>query len=256
MTTRIVCFAEFRRLPQSAQSPRWALSPHRAPRKRKRRPRPRRPPPRRRPLRRRPRHRLSRPRRPPASSPARRTRSRRPSSRRRRRRPRLAAIAKGQRRLPALVAAAALIVSMDVSAGCARHTPAAITGPYASLLASSSDLGPSRSGDAQLTVTLADPTQADALTRWAGGRGLWVRWRPGDGWAVVEGAAADVARAFDVPVHDYRGRKGRCSTRPRNSRRCRLRCAVSSPGWAGSTAIRRTAWRARDSCRSTYQRAD
>ncbi len=97
---------------------------------------------------------------------------------------------------------------MDVSAGCARRTPAAITGPYASLLASSNDLGPSRVGDAQLTVTLADPTQADALTRWAGGRGLWVRWRPGDGWAVVEGAAADVARAFDVPVRDYRGRKG------------------------------------------------
>ena len=35
-----------------------------------------------------------------------------------------------------------------------------------------------------------------------------MRWRPGDGWAVVEGAAEDVARAFDVPVHDYRGRKG------------------------------------------------
>ena len=131
-------------------------------------------PPRRRPLRRRPRHRLSRRRRRPASSPARRTRSHRPSLRRRHRRPRLAAIAKGRRRLTALVAAAALIVSTDVSAGCARHTPAAITGPYASLLASSSDLGPSRSGDAQLTVTLADPAQADALTRWAGGRGLWV----------------------------------------------------------------------------------
>jgi kumamolisin len=101
-----------------------------------------------------------------------------------------------------------LIVSTDVSAGCARHVPVAITGPYASLLASSSDLGPSRSGDTQLTVTLTDPARAQELTRWAGDRGLWVRARPGDGWAIVEGAAADMSRAFDVPVHDYRGRKG------------------------------------------------
>jgi kumamolisin len=127
---------------------------------------------------------------------------------RRLRRARLAAIgANGPRRLSAL-AAAALIVTTGVSAGCARPTPVAITGPYASLLASSSDLGPSRAGDAQLTVTLPDPAQAQALTRWAGDAGLWVRGRPGDGWAIVEGAAADVAHAFDVPIHDYRGRKG------------------------------------------------
>jgi len=83
-----------------------------------------------------------------------------------------------------------------------------ITGPYAALLASSSDLGPSHSGDTQLTVTLADPTRAHTLTQWAGDRGLSVRTRPGDGWAIVEGPAEDVARAFDVPIHDYRGRKG------------------------------------------------
>ncbi|MDT5019203.1 MAG: kumamolisin [Mycobacterium sp.] len=44
--------------------------------------------------------------------------------------------------------------------------------------------------------------------RWASANGLWVRWRDGDDWAVVEGFAADVAGAFGVPVHDYRGRKG------------------------------------------------
>lgn len=96
----------------------------------------------------------------------------------------------------------------SISAACARQDPDVITGPYAALLASSSDLGPSRSGDTQLTVTLADPARASALTQWAGDRGLSVRTRPGDGWAIVEGPAADVARAFDVPIHDYRGRKG------------------------------------------------
>ncbi len=111
------------------------------------------------------------------------------------------------RRLSTL-AAVALIVTAGVSAGCARQTPGVITGPYASLLASSSDLGPSHAGDAQLTVTLADPARAQALTRWAADAGLWVRGRPDDGWAVVEGAAEDVARAFDVPIHDYLGRKG------------------------------------------------
>jgi kumamolisin len=92
--------------------------------------------------------------------------------------------------------------------GCAPRTAAAITGAYASLLASSSDLGPSHSGDVQLTVTLTDAVRPAALDEWAGANGLWVRWRPSEGWAIVEGAAADVAVAFGVPVHDYRGRKG------------------------------------------------
>ncbi|MGO4441932.1 protease pro-enzyme activation domain-containing protein [Mycobacterium sp. 2YAF39] len=111
------------------------------------------------------------------------------------------------RRISAL-GAAALIATAGISAGCARQSPAAITGPYASLLASSTDLGPSHSGDAQLTVTFADPAQSQELTQWAGGQGLWVRGQPGDGWAVVEGAAPDVARAFGVPIHDYRGMQG------------------------------------------------
>jgi kumamolisin len=115
---------------------------------------------------------------------------------------------KRARRILALTAAAALIAAAGFCAGCAPRGLAAITGPYASLLASSIDLGPSRSDDAQLTVTLADPNRSEALTQWASARGLWVRWRPGDRWAVVEGAAEDVARAFDVSVHDYRGRKG------------------------------------------------
>nr|WP_235632378.1 S53 family peptidase [Mycolicibacterium rutilum] len=102
-----------------------------------------------------------------------------------------------------------MLVCSVVSAACAPQHRAAITGPVAALLADSADLGPSAAGDVQLTVTLADASAADALTAWAGARGLWVRARPGDGWAVVEGAAADVARAFGVPVHDYRAPKGR-----------------------------------------------
>ena len=43
---------------------------------------------------------------------------------------------------------------------------------------------------------------------WARERGLSVRWNPGDGWAIVEGAAADVGAAFGVDVHDYRGSRG------------------------------------------------
>ncbi|WP_099038304.1 S53 family peptidase [Mycobacterium neglectum] len=122
----------------------------------------------------------------------------------------------GPRRLPpppqwrglSALAAVALLIIAGVGAGCARQTPNVIVGPYASLLASSSDLGPSHADDAQLTVTLADPARAETLTQWAGDSGLWIRGRPDDGWAIVEGAAEDVARAFDVPIHDYRGRKG------------------------------------------------
>ena len=113
-----------------------------------------------------------------------------------------------RRRLPAVIAASALVVASGLTAGCAPTNSAVIKGPYASLLASSTDLGPSRSGDAQLTVTLPGSSRPDDLMRWASAQALWVRWRPGDGWAIVEGAAADMAKAFGVPVNDYRGRKG------------------------------------------------
>ncbi len=91
----------------------------------------------------------------------------------------------------------------------APANPGLIAGPYASLLASSADLGPSRAGDAQLTVTLADVNRPAALIGWAEANGLWVRWRSGDAWAIVEGAAERVAEAFAVPVNDYRNRRGR-----------------------------------------------
>jgi kumamolisin len=113
-----------------------------------------------------------------------------------------------QRRFSALVATSALAVASCLAAGCAPAGSAVIGGPFAALLADSTELGPSHAGDAQLTVTLPSSAHPDALMGWASAHDLWVRWRPGDEWAVVEGAADDVARAFDVPVNDYRAPKG------------------------------------------------
>jgi kumamolisin len=107
-----------------------------------------------------------------------------------------------------VIAAGALTLAVTLRPAPASHGPAAVGGPLAWLLASSTDLGPSRAGQTRLTAALPDATRPDALTDWASGRGLSVRWRPGDGWAIVEGAAHDVAAAFGVPVHDYRGRRG------------------------------------------------
>jgi len=76
------------------------------------------------------------------------------------------------------------------------------------LLTASADLGPSQADDAQLTAELVGPARPDDLMGWAGARGLSVRWRPGETWAIVEGSARDVGSAFGVDVHDFRGRRG------------------------------------------------
>ena len=112
----------------------------------------------------------------------------------------------GRRRLWALVAMGTLLAA-DLSALPAPE-PAVISGPYARLLAASTDLGESRGREVRLTVSLADARRPEELIEWSRARGLRVRWRPGDDWAVVEGEATGVARAFGVPVHDYRGRRG------------------------------------------------
>ena len=57
------------------------------------------------------------------------------------------AITELRRRLPALIAAPALVIASGLSAGCAPSDSARITGPFASLLTSSTELGPSRSGE-------------------------------------------------------------------------------------------------------------
>lgn len=106
-----------------------------------------------------------------------------------------------------LIAATAVLISDHRSE---PSTPTAITidGPYRNLLASSTDLGPSQLDRAQLTVGLRDAKRPDPLLSWAASKGLEVRWQPGEEWAIVEGAPPKVAEAFEVPVHDYRGKQG------------------------------------------------
>ncbi|WP_286275536.1 S53 family peptidase [Mycobacterium antarcticum] len=106
-----------------------------------------------------------------------------------------------------LVAAASL-VARDHRTELPSPPTVTIDGPYANLLASSTDLGPSRFEHAQLTVGLRDSTPPVQLQQWAATKSLAVRWQPGEEWAIVEGAPPDVAEAFDVPVHDYRGMQG------------------------------------------------
>lgn len=120
------------------------------------------------------------------------------------------------RRLSARLLAGWLTVTMAVAVSgvvsahlhATPSTPQTIGGPYALLLASSTDLGPSRLDTAQLTVALHQATPPEPLMRWAEREGLAVRWQPGQDWAIVEGAPPAVAEAFDVSVHDYRGMKG------------------------------------------------
>lgn len=111
-------------------------------------------------------------------------------------------------RLLALIVTGVVVLVAGIRAAPESHQPDVIGGPFKWLLASSNDLGPSHAGDAQLTVTLPDAGRPEALFGWASSHRLWVRWRPGHPWAIVEGAAPDLSRAFDVSVHDYRGQQG------------------------------------------------
>ncbi|MDH6196950.1 kumamolisin [Mycobacterium frederiksbergense] len=108
----------------------------------------------------------------------------------------------------ALAMAGILLLASDLRVTQTPGVRSPIGGPYAQLLAASTDLGPAESGSAQLTLTLHDATRPAALYRWADEHALSVRWRPGDAWAIAEGQPADLATAFGVDIHDYRGRRG------------------------------------------------
>lgn len=81
---------------------------------------------------------------------------------------------------------------------------AVITGPYARLLAKSTDLGPTGSGTVKLTAALHRYAEPLALHEWARGNNVAMHWRTGDNWAVLEGSPSAVSAAFGVSVHDYR----------------------------------------------------
>lgn len=116
---------------------------------------------------------------------------------------------RSRRRVALVLATVGLVVLAASGPISAPPVPEgdAITGPYASLLAASTNLGPSHA-DAQLTVTLPGIGRPQALMDWAHARGLDVRWQPGADWAIVAGPAERLSEAFDVPIHDYRGRRG------------------------------------------------
>jgi kumamolisin len=117
-------------------------------------------------------------------------------------------------RLVPVLVPAMLVVIATLSGGAGRFHDIAsggvglIDGPYASLLGASTDLGPAREHSIELTAGLTGPGEPTGLIDWAQDRSLSVRWRPGDDWAVVEGAPDAVEEAFDVAVHDYRGKQG------------------------------------------------
>jgi kumamolisin len=108
-------------------------------------------------------------------------------------------------RTAAVVIALAALSGQDAAA---VPGPVVITGPYASLLAASADLGASRDDQIRLTAALRRPARPEALIDWTSRRGLSVRWLPGHTWAILEGAPAAVENALGVQVHDYRGRLG------------------------------------------------
>ena len=117
-----------------------------------------------------------------------------------------------RQRVRVLVACLATITAAAggvlVVTGEGRPPAAPIGGPYAALLADSADLGPSRDEDVQLTAALQGSSRPDHLLGWARQRGLTVRWRAGDAWAILEGAPTAVARALKVDIRDYRSPRG------------------------------------------------
>jgi hypothetical protein len=110
--------------------------------------------------------------------------------------------------LQLVVIVGVLALASDLGITPSAGSPPVISGPYASLLAASTDLGPARDDHVQLIAGLNNQRRPDGLISWAGQHSLSVQWRPGDDWAVVEGTPAHVAQAFGVAVHDYRRQDG------------------------------------------------
>lgn len=113
----------------------------------------------------------------------------------------------GGRSLGAAALAALVVLA---AAGNPIGTPRGhnVGGAYGRFLAASTDLGPAHDTPVRLTAELQQPSRPVALDRWARARDLSVRWRNGSNWAVIEGSAAAVGRAFGVTVRSFRTRRG------------------------------------------------
>ena len=108
----------------------------------------------------------------------------------------------------AVVTVAAAVILTEEHRPDTRTRSVEIGGPYAAMLADSTDLGPVRGTPVRLTAALRDDDRPSALIDWANRSDLSVRWRPGDTWAQLEGDGGQIEEALGVEVHDYRGRRG------------------------------------------------
>lgn len=108
----------------------------------------------------------------------------------------------------AVVTVAAAVILTEEHRPDTRTRSVEIGGPYAAMLADSTDLGPVRGTPVRLTAALRDDDRPGALIDWANRSDLSVRWRPGDTWAQLEGDGGQIEEALGVEVHDYRGRRG------------------------------------------------
>ena len=84
--------------------------------------------------------------------------------------------------------AVATVAVLTLFAGDRTATPMranVIDGPYARLLAQSTDLGPARVDGVQLTASLRGRAEPLRLSSWARAHGLSVQWRDGDDWRWV-----------------------------------------------------------------------
>ncbi len=113
---------------------------------------------------------------------------------------------------PLRVTLAAGLIAGSVASSSAGAVPGdrgtdRIDGPFAALLAASQDLGAARD-EVRVTAALQGVSAPTQLAAWAAEHGLSLRWRPGDPWAVIAGAAENMAGGLDVDIHDYRHPRG------------------------------------------------
>ncbi len=125
---------------------------------------------------------------------------------------------RGWRRGGALCLAAVVAAALAACSGAHRATTnrAATAGTHSasnslvgSLLAASTDLGPSRARNVDVLVSLHRATRPVQLYRWATAHHLGVRWTRGEAYALVHGTGAAMSAGFAIAIHDYKARSGK-----------------------------------------------